>query len=126
MIFEYLNDMYTDMHAESIKGWNDYLYKNVKKNKKLFVDKETEESRMINVAGFVEMLLDMEESPYYFSFQAGNELNVVDNRDPKKKLVPASTFSGRKMIKSWLTEQFNSKYKKFERASDDYNYSNTK
>lgn len=117
--------MYTDMHAESIKGWNDYLYKNVKKNKKLFVDKETEESRMINVAGFVEMLLDMEESPYYFSFQAGNELNVVDNRDPDKKLVPANTFSGKKMIKSWLTEQFNSKYKKFERASDDYNKMNT-
>ena len=30
------------MHAESIKGWNDYLYRNVKIDRKKFVDKETE------------------------------------------------------------------------------------
>ena len=44
---------------------------------------------MINVAGFVEMLLDMEASPFYFSFQYGNELSIIDNRDKAKKPVPA-------------------------------------
>ena len=77
MIFEYLNDLYTDMHAESIKGWNDYLYRNVKIDKKKFVDKETEDERMVNVAGFMELLLEIEGSPFYFLFD-GKELLIVN------------------------------------------------
>jgi hypothetical protein len=80
---------------------------------------------MINVAGFVEMLLDLEASHFYFTFQKDNELSVIDNRDAKLTPVPVNSFSGRKMIKCWLTEQFNTKYKQFERASDDYNNMNT-
>ena len=77
MIFEYLNDLYTDMHAESINGWNDYLYRNVKIDRKKFVDKETEDARMVNVAGFMELLLDIEGSPFYFIFN-GTELLIVN------------------------------------------------
>lgn len=90
------------MHAEDIKSWNDYLYKNVKKDKKKFVDQETEESRMVNVAGFVEMLQYIEESPYYFTFETG-ELAIVDYRDGSKKAIAATSFSGRKMVKTYIT-----------------------
>ena len=106
------------MHAESIQGWNNYLYKNVKQNKKEIVDRETEESRMVNVAGFVEMLLDIEQSPYYFMYKNG-ELWIVDYRDKKLKSYAATSFSGRSMVKNWLKDSFDKKYKKYERSSDD-------
>lgn len=86
------------MHAENIKKWNGYLYKNVKADKNKYVEEETEEARQINVAAIVEMILEVEESPFYFTFD-GNDMLIVDSREAKnnkeKKGVSTSSFRGR-------------------------------
>ena len=75
-ILNFLNDLYTEMHSDRIVTWNNDLYKNVKKDRNKFIQKESDEDRMVNIVGFMEMLVEMENSPFVFFFDENKKLYV--------------------------------------------------
>ena len=75
-ILNFLNDLYTEMHSDRILSWNNDLYKNVKKDRNTFITEEMDEDRMVNIVGFMEMLVEMENSPFIFYFDEKKKLYV--------------------------------------------------
>ena len=72
VIFEFLSDLYIEMHQETILASNKDIYKNVDINERhSYINKQRDENFDINMAGFMEMISVIEQSPYQFSFSTG-------------------------------------------------------
>lgn len=85
-ILNFLNDLYTEMHSDRITKWNSDVYKNVKKDRNQFITEEKEENRVVNIVGFMEMLLELEKSPFFFSFEEDTNRLMVQNYNVKNDL----------------------------------------
>lgn len=109
------------MHTENFETWNNDLYKNVKKDRATYVKKDSEEYRMINTVGFFEMLLELENSPFYFSFNEKDKLMIHDTRSNEADYGPvqAESGTGKGMLKKQLKVQLKDKYKDFDKQSED-------
>ena len=57
------------MHSDRIEIWNKDIYKNVKKDRNKYIQEEMDEDRVVNIVGFTEMLVEMENSHFVFSFE---------------------------------------------------------
>ena len=73
VIFEFLSDLYIDMHSETILNSNKDIYKNVNMNERHeVINKQRDENFNINMAGFLEMIEVIDDSPFEFSFADGS------------------------------------------------------
>ena len=69
MIFEFLSDLYIEMHHDTILDSNKDIYKNVNiSERNEVINKQRDENFNINMAGFPEMIEVIDESPFEFSF----------------------------------------------------------
>lgn len=107
------------MHSDRITVWNNDIYKNVKKDRNKYIQEEKDEDRVVNIVGFTEMLVEMENSPFVFSFEPGTGRLLVQNTFVKADNPSLATSgSGKAMLKQWLLNKLNDKYSVFERNSD--------